>query len=139
MDQTVCTTLIFSMVGFISTESLVDREALILDLGRDSFQLDVIVSDNGVVKRSTTVPMNVVVVDKNDNPPEFGETFYTVAVSEAAKVGFDIIALRAKDIDKVSKHRREGFWNLPNKVLSCFAGFEWRSDLQFEEYHPLAI
>jgi hypothetical protein len=79
----------------------VDREALILDLGRDAFQLDVVVSDNGVARRSATVPVNVVVADQNDNRPEFAESLYAVSVSEGAKVGADVVALRAKDVDKV--------------------------------------
>jgi hypothetical protein len=50
--------------GFISSVSTVDRESLIRQLGRDSFQLDIVVSDNGVVRRTTPVAVNVVVVDK---------------------------------------------------------------------------
>jgi hypothetical protein len=88
------------MPGFISSTSTVDREALIRELGRDSFQLDVVVSDNGVFRRSTSVAVNVVVVDKNDNAPEFSETFYDAAISENAKVGSDVVTVHAKDIDK---------------------------------------
>lgn len=88
--------------GFISTTSTVDRELLIRELGRDSFQLDVVISDNGVFRRSTSVAVNVVVVDKNDNAPEFSETFYEASISENAKVGSDVLTVHAKDIDKDS-------------------------------------
>ena len=86
--------------GFISSTSTVDREALIRELGRDSFQLDIVVSDNGVFRRSTSVAVNVVVVDQNDNAPEFTEYFYEAAISENAKVGSDVVSVHAKDIDK---------------------------------------
>jgi hypothetical protein len=89
-------------LGFISSVSTIDRESLIRELGRDSFQLDVVISDNGVFRRSTPVSVNVVVVDKNDNAPEFSENFYEAAISEGAKVGTDILTVHAKDIDKDS-------------------------------------
>ena len=89
-----------SLTGFISSVSTVDREALIRELGRDSFQLDVVISDNGIFRRTTPVAVNVIVVDKNDNAPEFSEYFYDASVSESAKVGADILTVHAKDIDK---------------------------------------
>ena len=80
--------------------STVDRESLIRELGRDSFQLDVVISDNGIFRRTTPVAVNVIVVDKNDNAPEFSEHFYDTAISEGAKIGSDILTVHAKDIDK---------------------------------------
>ena len=43
--------------------------------------------DHGVVPRSDTATVNVVIEDENDNEPIFTERFYQATVSESAKEG----------------------------------------------------
>ena len=48
---------------------------------------------------SSTATVTVEVIDLNDNAPEFPKDSYTAIVSEAAPVGFEIIAVTAEDRD----------------------------------------
>ena len=86
--------------GFISSKVSIDREALVIATGQDSFQLEVLVSDNGVIPKTATAAVSIVVVDRNDNEPEFSSDSYEAVISEAAKVDTEVVAISATDNDK---------------------------------------
>lgn len=86
--------------GFITTKKSLDREAM--TIGQDSFDLVVIVSDRGVVAKSISANINIVIVDQNDNSPQFSTDLYEAVVSEAAKRGTKVIKVVAKDEDKAA-------------------------------------
>ena len=76
------------------------RERLVQDNGQDSFQLDVLVTDDGVVAKTASVSVNIVVADANDNAPQFAEKTYTAEIFENADVGSPVATVSAKDPDK---------------------------------------
>ena len=73
---------------------------MVQDNGQDSFQLDVLVTDDGVVAKTATVSVNIVVADANDNAPQFAEKIYTAQIFEDADVGSPVATVSAKDPDK---------------------------------------
>ena len=60
------------------------------------------VSDDGVVPKTASVSVSVVVLDQNDNPPQFGEKIYSAEIFESADVGTPVVTVTAKDLDKES-------------------------------------
>ena len=91
--------------GFISSTMTIDREELIQENGQDTFQLEVLVKDDGIVRKTATVSVNIIVIDQNDNKPVFTEHIYSTWVAEDAKIGTELITLSAKDIDKEENGR----------------------------------
>ena len=71
-----------------------DREAT------PSYSFDVIARDNGSPRESTTVTVNVKVVDKNDNEPTFDQTSYSFNISEDAQVNTLVGRVFAEDKDE---------------------------------------
>lgn len=67
--------------GALSTSRALDRE------GTAEYNLEVVATDKGTPALSTTVTVNVRVLDVNDNSPVFSRSSYTVDVSENANEG----------------------------------------------------
>lgn len=63
------------------------------------YNLTVVVSDRGIPQRSSSVPVVITVSDVNDNSPTFSRSEYTVALSEEASAGSEILRLTASDPD----------------------------------------
>ena len=69
--------------GFISAIKVIDREVL----AQTSFDLEVIVSDLGLVSKSTIANVIIAITDENDNSPQFNKDLYEATISEDAKIG----------------------------------------------------
>ncbi|XP_040214880.1 cadherin EGF LAG seven-pass G-type receptor 3 [Rana temporaria] len=84
--------------GLITTSGLVDREK------RERYSLIVEASDQGQDPgpRSSTVKVEVTVLDENDNVPQFSEKRYIVQVREDIRAHTEIIRVTATDFDKDS-------------------------------------
>ncbi|XP_071982915.1 cadherin EGF LAG seven-pass G-type receptor 3 isoform X3 [Engystomops pustulosus] len=82
--------------GLITTSGLVDREK------REKYSLIVEASDQGrdPGPRSSTVKVEITVLDENDNVPQFSEKRYIVQVREDIKPHTEIIRVTATDFDK---------------------------------------
>lgn len=65
-----------------------------------SYTFDVIARDNGSPSNSSTVTVNVKVVDKNDNEPTFDQPSYSFNVSEDAQVSTVVGQVFAEDKDE---------------------------------------
>ncbi|XP_072302038.1 protocadherin-16 [Eucyclogobius newberryi] len=80
--------------GALSTSQALDRETTA------EYNLEVVATDKGSPAQSTTVTVNVRVLDVNDNSPVFGRSSYTVEVSEDATVGTPVLEVKATDKDE---------------------------------------
>ena len=85
--------------GFIISRTKLDREQLIKDFGSDTLAFEVVVSDNGIPKYSDSATVTVRVFDENDNDPKFSKDTYVAKVSESAKIGTEVKAIYASDLD----------------------------------------
>ncbi|XP_073341439.1 protocadherin-16-like [Pagrus major] len=83
----------FQTVGSLILVEELDFEAV------PSYNLTVVVSDRGIPQRSSSVPILISVTDANDNPPAFSRAEYSVALSEGAAAGTEILHLSATDPD----------------------------------------
>ncbi|XP_051950332.1 cadherin EGF LAG seven-pass G-type receptor 3 [Xyrauchen texanus] len=82
--------------GLITTRGIVDREA------NEHYTLLVEASDQGREPgpRSATVSVNIIVLDENDNVPQFSQKRYVVAVREDVRPHSEILKISASDLDK---------------------------------------
>ncbi|XP_025919928.1 protocadherin Fat 1-like [Apteryx rowi] len=65
-----------SSTGKLMTKQSLDREMM------DSYELKIIATDSGKPSQSASLVLSIAVEDVNDNPPEFPQKSYTVAVKE---------------------------------------------------------
>ncbi|KAJ3589902.1 hypothetical protein NHX12_010743, partial [Muraenolepis orangiensis] len=79
--------------GALSTSQPLDREAA------ERFSLEVVAVDTGSPALSTTVTVEVNVMDVNDNSPVFGSGSYSVDVSEDTTEGARVLQVTATDAD----------------------------------------
>ncbi|XP_077397746.1 protocadherin-16-like [Festucalex cinctus] len=84
--------------GFQTVGSLILVEELDFETV-SSYNLTVVVSDRGIPQRSSCVPILISVTDVNDNPPAFSRGEYSVALSESAAAGTEVLHLSATDPD----------------------------------------
>ncbi|KAM4022955.1 cadherin EGF LAG seven-pass G-type receptor 3 isoform 2-T2 [Anomaloglossus baeobatrachus] len=84
--------------GLITTSGQVDREK------REKYSLIVEASDQGKDPgpRSSTVKVEITVLDENDNVPQFSEKRYIVQIREDIKPHTEIVRVTATDLDKDS-------------------------------------
>lgn len=82
--------------GALSTSRGLDRET------RAEHTLEVVATDRGSPALSTTVRVQVQVMDVNDNSPVFSKSSYSVEVSEDAAEGYQVLEV------KVPGSRRSG-------------------------------
>lgn len=82
--------------GLITTSGQVDREK------REKYSLIVEASDQGKDPgpRSSTVKVEITVLDENDNVPQFSEKRYIVQIREDIKPHTEILRVTASDLDK---------------------------------------
>ncbi|KAG9483442.1 hypothetical protein GDO78_009389 [Eleutherodactylus coqui] len=82
--------------GLITTSGQVDREK------REKYSLIVEASDQGKDPgpRSSTVKVEITVLDENDNVPQFSEKRYIVQIREDIKPHTEILRVTATDLDK---------------------------------------
>ncbi|KAK0133503.1 Protocadherin-16 [Merluccius polli] len=79
--------------GALSTSQPLDREAM------ERYSLEVVAVDTGSPALSTTVTVEVNVMDVNDNSPVFGSSSYSVDVSEDIAQGAQVLQVTATDAD----------------------------------------
>ncbi|XP_045930685.1 protocadherin-16-like [Micropterus dolomieu] len=84
--------------GFQTVGSLILVEELDFE-EVPSYNLTVVVSDRGIPRRSSSVPILISVTDANDNPPAFSRSEYNVVLSEGAAAGTEILHISATDPD----------------------------------------
>merc|ERR1739848_894302 len=64
-----------------------------------SFDIEVIVSDQGLVAQTTVAKVLISILDENDNKPVFSQDTYQKTISEGANLGAEVINVIAKDSD----------------------------------------
>ncbi|XP_029439295.1 protocadherin gamma-A4-like [Rhinatrema bivittatum] len=69
------------------------------------YSIRVTATDKGTPPLSTTKNILLLISDKNDNPPIFDQSFYTVYVTENIPVGTSIYSTMAKDLDQGQNSR----------------------------------
>lgn len=82
--------------GLITTRGIVDREL------NERYTLQVEATDQGREPgpRSATVSVHIIVLDENDNVPQFSQKRYVVAVREDVRPHSEILRISASDDDK---------------------------------------
>ena len=79
--------------GIIYTKGVIDYEVL------KQFTVIIMAEDKGMPKRNSTLILTVVVVDINDNPPQFPLTVYFKSIPEDAIIGQLVFKLNVSDAD----------------------------------------
>uniref|UniRef100_A0A671WN05 Protocadherin-16 n=1 Tax=Sparus aurata TaxID=8175 RepID=A0A671WN05_SPAAU len=79
--------------GALSTSRGLDRET------KAEYTLEIVATDRGSPALSTTVTVEIKVLDVNDNSPVFSKSSYTVEVSEDAAEGYKVLEVSAVDAD----------------------------------------
>uniref|UniRef100_A0A8C5K818 FAT atypical cadherin 1 n=1 Tax=Jaculus jaculus TaxID=51337 RepID=A0A8C5K818_JACJA len=79
--------------GMLKILSSLDRET------RDRYTLNITAYDLGIPQRAAWHLLDIMVLDANDNPPEFLQESYFVEVSEDKEVNSEIIQIEATDKD----------------------------------------
>lgn len=92
--------IIDSKNGFIRSTRSFDREQLVLSNGQNVLTFEAVVSDNGIPRMQDKVKINVVVLDVNDNAPQFLRLPYKIALSENTAPGTQVIRLLTVDADE---------------------------------------
>ena len=82
-----------STTGVVSLRQQLDYEMNI------AYITNVIVSDLGVLRLTSTATLEVQVIDVNDNPPVFSEVEYLVAIPENLSIGSSVLQVQASDED----------------------------------------
>ena len=81
--------------GLVSVTGKLDYER-----AKDYF-LTIQALDGGTPPLSNHAPVNISIMDVNDNKPVFTQLSYSAAVSENSRVGSSVIGLTATDLDQV--------------------------------------
>ncbi len=79
--------------GVLMILSEIDREDL------DHYNLNITVMDMGDPPKSASRMLEILVADRNDNPPEFEKQSYTVTILESTQVNTSVIQVTAVDRD----------------------------------------
>ncbi|XP_043928134.1 protocadherin Fat 3 isoform X2 [Protopterus annectens] len=90
-----------STSGLILTARILDHELI------QQFSFIIKATDNGVPPLSNEVPVNVYVIDMNDNPPIFNQLLYDSYVSELAPRGHFVTCVHASDADSSDADKLE--------------------------------
>uniref|UniRef100_A0A671KWY0 Cadherin EGF LAG seven-pass G-type receptor 1-like n=1 Tax=Sinocyclocheilus anshuiensis TaxID=1608454 RepID=A0A671KWY0_9TELE len=85
--------------GAITTQMEIDYE------DQASYTLAIIARDNGIPQKSDTTYVEIIVLDANDNTPQFGRDKYQGTVFEDAPVFTSVLQISASDRDSGSNGR----------------------------------
>ena len=80
--------------GIVTLAKPLDRET------RGAYNLTVRAMDSGRPRKSSITHLLVVVLDVNDNPPEFGSKYYFSYVNESLSIESEILQLQATSKDR---------------------------------------
>lgn len=85
--------------GAITTQMEIDYEE------RASYPLAIIARDNGIPQKSDTTYVEIIIIDANDNTPQFFRDMYQGTVFEDAPVYTSVLQISASDRDSGSNGR----------------------------------
>ena len=85
--------------GAITTQTEIDYE------DQASYTLAIIARDNGIPQKSDTTYVEIIVLDANDNAPQFARDMYQGTVLEDAPVYTSVLQISASDRDSGSNGR----------------------------------
>lgn len=85
--------------GAIATQMEIDYE------DQASYTLAIIARDNGIPQKSDTTYVEIIILDANDNAPQFIRDMYQGTVSEDAPVFSSVLQISASDRDSGSNSR----------------------------------
>ncbi len=88
-------------LGTVRAAYVFDYEAV------QRFDLQVVASDNGVPPKSSVVSLEVIILDANDESPQFAEPIYDFEVVENQPIGMEIGIVQATDADSEPFNRIE--------------------------------
>uniref|UniRef100_A0A8C2P2M7 Cadherin domain-containing protein n=1 Tax=Capra hircus TaxID=9925 RepID=A0A8C2P2M7_CAPHI len=123
---------------------------LVLDKALDreehpELRLTLTALDGGSPPRSGTTEIQILVLDSNDNAPEFAQEFYEVQVPENSPIGSLVITVSARDLDAgIHGELSYSFFQSSNQVIQAFevntvtGDIRLKKKLDFEEirsYH----
>ncbi|KAF6281144.1 hypothetical protein mRhiFer1_012671 [Rhinolophus ferrumequinum] len=105
--------------GAINPELVLERA---LDREEEAtHHLVLIASDGGAPRRSSTVHIQVTVLDTNDNAPVFAQPIYRVTVPENVPPGTRLLTVRASDPDEGANGEvAYKFWKISEKQSPLF-------------------
>ncbi|XP_015453462.1 protocadherin gamma-A9 isoform X10 [Pteropus alecto] len=105
--------------GTINPELVLERA---LDREEEAaHHLVLIASDGGEPRRSSTVHIQVTVLDTNDNAPVFAQPIYRVTVPENVPLGTRLLTVRASDPDEGANGEvTYKFWKISEKQSPLF-------------------
>ncbi|XP_047412846.1 protocadherin beta-17-like [Sciurus carolinensis] len=96
-------------------EKALDREE------QSEFRLTLTALDGGSPPRTGTCQVLILVLDINDNTPEFTQGLYQVQVPENSPVGSLVITVTARDLDAgIYGQLSYSFFQSPNQVIQAF-------------------
>ncbi|XP_046316213.1 protocadherin beta-17-like [Marmota monax] len=96
-------------------EKALDREE------QPEFRLTLTALDGGSPPRTGTCQVLILVLDINDNAPEFAQGLYQVQVPENSPVGSLVIIVTARDLDAgIYGELTYSFFQSPNQVIQAF-------------------
>ncbi|XP_029439294.1 protocadherin gamma-A4-like [Rhinatrema bivittatum] len=81
------------------TNRYLDREQI------SEYNITIRASDKGIPPLSSTINIILMISDKNDNPPMFDQSFYTVYIAEKMPAGTSIYSTKAIDLDSGQNSR----------------------------------
>lgn len=82
--------------GEVTVAANIDRESV------GSYSLEIVAEDGGTPARVTRVPLNITVVDLNDNTPKFDQTEYVAQIDEDYGSDTDTSGMMPRDVITVS-------------------------------------
>ncbi|XP_051506561.1 protocadherin Fat 2-like [Myxocyprinus asiaticus] len=114
-----------SQTGWITTLKEADSET------KQLHRFYVVATDHGdSVKLSSSVLVEVTIMDENDNPPQFTEELYQGSILENSRPGEPIVTLTTADMDVSADNRQIVCYITDGDPLGQFsvaeAGEEWR-------------
>ncbi|XP_072315573.1 protocadherin-16-like [Eucyclogobius newberryi] len=80
--------------GILSTSRPIDRER------KSGYTLTVTASDQGTPPLSSTVSVEIIILDINDHSPQFESSSYTADISEDVPIGSLVVDVKAVDLDQ---------------------------------------
>uniref|UniRef100_T1J403 Cadherin domain-containing protein n=1 Tax=Strigamia maritima TaxID=126957 RepID=T1J403_STRMM len=86
--------------GYIKSIRSFNREELIQTTGHDYLSMEVVVSDNGIVRRRDEANVFVTILDVNDNAPVFLRQPYKTSVSEGGPINTQVLRVSCSDLDE---------------------------------------
>ncbi|XP_012875827.1 PREDICTED: protocadherin beta-18-like [Dipodomys ordii] len=124
-NYTINPNLIFHIEISDSDEGIINPE-LVLDKtlnweDQQELSLTLTALDGGIPPRSGTATVHIVVVDINDNAPQFSQAVYETQVPENSPIGSAIVKVSAEDVDSgVNAEISYSFFDASEDIQAMF-------------------